>query len=292
MEPEWFKAVQEALRTRKRKVPLTRVWLAIHEEYGVGIRTRSTLGLSDSDLEKLHAAARRLTGTDPLSLDIKRSRTDLSADTAQDKLGAHPVFGMLRVAATDGLVEMRDDNGAIVQITSVPGMHVGVCGARLVIDPERIAQVVIVENGSAMERWWDIPRMLPERYRQRSLFVYRGHAADAAALLSTLEALPDSVAILFFGDFDPSGIDIALGIDKRLGQCRIALLAPARPGDLAETMSKPGTFEKQYLCLQRQIGLNRSAELMELLTSIRQNGWAVTQESLIAHRVLLAVYSV
>ncbi|QJD58896.1 hypothetical protein HG264_08215 [Pseudomonas sp. gcc21] len=280
------------MRTRKRKVPLTRVWLSIHEEYGVGIRSRSSLDLSDSDLDKLYTAARRLTRHDPLSLDIEKSRTDLSADTAQDKLGSQPVFRMVRVATTDGLVEMRDDNGAIVQIPCLPGMYVGVCGAKLVINPERIDQVIIIENGSAMERWWDITHMLPERYRQRSLFVYRGHGADAAALLGTLEALPDSVAILFFGDFDPSGIDIALGVGKHLGRCHIALLAPAEPGKLVQTMSKPGTFEKQYPCLQRLLELNRSAELMKLLASIRQNGWAVTQESLIAHRIPLAIYSV
>lgn len=291
MQAEWFRTVQDALRTRKRKVPLTSTWLAIHEEYGVGIRSRSTLDLSDDDLDKLHAASRRLTGTDPLPLDLEKSRTALSEDTAQDKLGAQPVFSMLRVAATDGVVEVLDESSSIVRIPCVPGTYAGVRGAQLVINPEHIDQVIIIENGSAMEGWWDIRPILPERYRQRSLLVYRGHAADAAALMNTLTALPDSVAILFFGDFDPSGIDIALGINKRVGQRRIALLAPARPRELAAGMSKLETFEKQYACLLRLFGLHLSPELVELLESIKQGEWAVTQESLIAHRVPLSAYS-
>lgn len=149
MQAEWFRTVQDALRTRKRKVPLTSTWLAIHEEYGVGIRSRSTLDLSDDDLDKLHAASRRLTGTDPLPLDLEKSRTALSEDTAQDKLGAQPVFSMLRVAATDGVVEVLDESSSIVRIPCVPGTYAGVRGAQLVINPEHIDQVIIIENGSA-----------------------------------------------------------------------------------------------------------------------------------------------
>lgn len=292
MSPEWFPTIQRALRARKRSVPLNRIWLAINEEYGVGIRSGSKLDLSEDDLSKLHLAAGRLAGTDPLALDLEQSRLDQSEHTAQDKLSSRAVFTMLRVGAPDGLVEVLDGNDAIVQIPSVPGTFVGVRGAQLVINPARFDQVIIIENGSAMERWWDIPPILPERYRTRSVLVYRGHAADAAALLTTLSALPDSIDVLFFGDFDASGMDIALGIARHLGRRRIAILAPAEPEQLAASMSKPETYEKQNQCLQRLLGLTFSEELSGLLDVIKRDGWAVTQESLIAHGVPLAAYPI
>lgn len=290
MSPEWFPIIQRALRARKRSVPLNRTWLAVHAEYGVGIRSGSKLDLSEDDLAKLHAAAERLAGTNPLALDLAQSRIDQSKHTAQDKLSSRPVFRMLRVAATDGVIEVRSDNGAIVHFPSMPGTFIGMRGAQLVIDPARFDRVIIIENGSAMERWWDIPPILPERYRTRSLLVYRGHGQDAAALLSTLSALPDAVDVLFFGDFDPSGVDIALGIDKHLIHRRIALLAPTMPERLAKSMTKPETYEKQNQCLQRLLGLSLSEELNELLGLIKRDGWAVTQEILIAHGVPLTVY--
>ncbi len=295
MRKEWVKPIQFVLRKRQHRVKLTQVWRSIEAEYAVGVMGRNHLDLRDADFDRLQTIlASFLKHGSPLSIDLTADRITLASQTPQEKISPVRALSMVRLAPTDGYVsvfEMGTENRYKMRV--LPGTVLSVSLNQLALEADYYQNIIIVENGAIIERWWSIVALLPEELRTGTLFVYRGHGDEQKRLLQRLAQLQDErTKIYFFGDFDPSGIYIALtSIARRIPSMPFGIIAPSSPEELSQKMSKPDVFLRQgkhLSSLESKVSL--APPVQTLVKRLRVQGLAVTQETLIAQQVGLRAY--
>lgn len=297
MRKEWVSPICAALTKRYQgaTVRLNASWKAIADEYGVGVRVgRDQLRLDDDDLDRLSNALALFSNVDnPLLIDRSADRLTLAAQTAQEKLSSAPAFTMARVAPSDGYINVLDIDGKDSHRLHAPeGIALMIPVSQLMLDVDAYQNIIIIENGAAFESWGQIVPLLPQDLRANTLFVYRGHGNEQRRLLDKIADLKGGTQLFFFGDYDPSGIDIAINtIAKGIKEKPLCIIAPANKSDITPKLSKPDIFLKQSKALERIKALpDTSQATLALMNHLGDNGFAVTQETLIAHKISLAVY--
>lgn len=295
MRKEWARPIQAVLRRRQQSVKLSHVWRAIATEYAVGVMGRGFLDLSDTDFERLLAALSGFLKHDtPLSVDLTADRMALAIQTPQEKISPVRALSMVRLAPTDGYVLVSEMGTKTVhRLQVLSGTALSVSLNQLVLEAGLYQNIIIVENGAVIESWWNIVPLLPEDLRTGTLFIYRGHGNEQKCLLQRVSQLQGMrTKVYFFGDFDPSGIYIALtSIARRIPDGSIGIIAPSSLTELSQQMSKPDVFlqqEKHLRSLESRVDLDTS--ILRLIQQVRRRRLAITQETLIAQKVVLAVY--
>lgn len=295
----WAKPIQTALRRRSNGavVNASAAWKAISYEYSVGVRKgRTQIVLSNNDLDRLHKAlAVYLCNDNPVLVNLDADRMTLALETPQEKQSPSHAFCLVRVAPTDGYVTVLDITTQEPQrLRVLAGTVLSVRLDQLMLEADNYQHIIIIENGAAIEWWWNIVPLLPTDLRTNTLFVYRGHGNEQKRLLKTLAKLSShSTRFYFFGDYDPSGINIAVtSIMQRLPNKTFSIIAPADQSALTERMNKYDVFLKQLRDLKRvRKRTDLSASTLDLLSHLERKQLAITQETLMAQGVPLAVYS-
>lgn len=297
MLKEWVMPVQVALKKRGNtsKVKITKAWKALVDEYDIGIKMGNYLELSTSDFDRLQTILNHFMQCDHAAfLDTSKTRAQIAALTPEEKTSSARAFSLVRLAPSDGYItlsELVTRQHQSVQVLA--GTLLSVTLEQLNLETDNFKSIIIIENGATIEQWWDIVPLLPVELQTNALFIYRGHGNEQKRILKRLAQIQSpSTTLYFFGDYDPSGIEIGMTtMYRRLPNTAFAIIAPAERAGVTARMSKPDTFNKQKGALTR---LERRTDLApaikELVTHMRDNKLAVTQEVLVARGVGLAVY--
>lgn len=288
--------IQDALRKRKREVPASGAWLALHEEWGVGRQQGKRIHLSLEDRDAMRQRAMDVYGVDPVTLDMEQDRTDMARTTADEKLSRQQAFGRLvRVAVPGGGVTVQPSEGSAEKavIPTPPGVLLSVEPAQLCLDQAQVQRVLVIENANIMERWWEMVPYLPARWRQHTLLAYRGHRQDLRSMQEWIGQHRGTLEVGFYGDFDPHGVRIGLRSYAPLAPPgQFWLIGPKVPHAIPRHANKPDIFEKHASALRylrRHVPPAR--ECCSMIEQIHLGQWAVTQEAMLAHGIGLAEYA-
>lgn len=298
MHKNWVAPIQAALRRRNQGVTVnfSAAWRAIAEEYGVGVKVgRRELRLEDGELDSLSGALSYfLKVEDPLHVDLTSDRLTLAEKSPQEKLSSTRALSLVRIASTDGyVIVLEQGTGNSLSLDVPAGTVLSVSPKQLELEGDDFQNFVIIENGAAIENWWRIMPLLPEKLQTNTLFIYRGHGNEQRHLLERLTSLcSEKARLYFFGDYDPSGIYIALSsIAKRMAGRSLRIIAPRDLSDITPEMSKDDVFLKQRKNLEWVLAHPHLSEAVQTLVShISSNGFSVTQETLIAQKIPLDTY--
>jgi hypothetical protein len=204
-----LKVIQNTLQLKSKVVPLNKTWQMLNSELQIGIAVARELHLTDSDLGMLKTLYAKHVKAEPETIYSKNAdRMDLTDYRKDEKSGELNVFGQLLVFASRSapLPLLSSD----VQI-SYPGLVSTIPIEQVAI--EKIAKLVVLENGTMLTRLFDWIDQLPMEW-QDSLFIYRGHLQNCRDLNLLLERLPTSTAVAVYGDLDPSGLNIVASLNS------------------------------------------------------------------------------
>lgn len=140
-----FSAVTKALKDKPGKVAMTAPWKEMHANWGVGRKIGPKLQLSPSDFDLMHQRAIQEYGADPLGLDRDKDRTELSADTSNEKLTYQRAFGRLLRVVVPGhgvMIGPPPGNAGLPTLIPMPrGVLLSVEPDQLVLETEKIYRV-------------------------------------------------------------------------------------------------------------------------------------------------------
>lgn len=297
MLKEWVAPVQVALKKRGNisKVKITKAWKALVDEYDIGIKVGNYLELSASDFDRLQAMLNHFMQCDHAAfLDTSKTRAQIAAVTPEEKASSARAFSLVRLAPSDGYITLSElGTRQHESVRVLAGTFLAVTLEQLNLEVDNFKSIIIIENGATIEQWWDIVPLLPVELQTNTLFIYRGHGNEMKRLMKRLAQIQNpATTMYFFGDYDPSGIEIGMtSIFRRLPNTAFGLIAPEACLDVTARMSKPDTFIKQERALARiQKRTDIAPAIQTLATHMRDNKLAVTQEVLVARGVRLEVY--
>jgi len=222
-----MQAVHRLLRQHLEKVDLNRTWQQLHAHFEVGRPDGNRLRFNREERKLLQRMAHDEWGFDPLEGVPDGNRREVAARAVDEKLARrHP---------DDGFVLVKGRLPAPLPALS-PGFSLRAPLDGL--DCAAIERVLVIENLDSFDDW--------ERYRAPaglagSLVLYRGHGGLARSAHRLLAALPDTVRISVFPDWDPAGLCIAQTLPRA-----DVLLAP----ELDEALLALGSrehFDRQHL---------------------------------------------
>ncbi|WP_108444491.1 DUF7281 domain-containing protein [Halomonas denitrificans] len=277
-----IKALQRVLRQPTDQVRLGQVWRHIHEEHGIGTPQGRTLRLLAHDLDRIRRVYDRLTNNAGLHVNLDQDRVSLAGHLPDEKISTHQAFSTLqRVAHTKGEMTIRAGDTAL-PLPCPPGVLLAVLGDMLILPPET-QNVLVVENGAVMERWWQIVPLLPDALRHNTLILYRGHDQGARELKTLLADWADRISLHLFVDFDAAGLEIAQGVFADVPARQQQVVIPVFPLELKKSRKEGEYFKQleQLARLERQHGL--SAELRQAVQLMKQERLALSQEAMLAH---------
>lgn len=163
------------------------------------------------------------------------------------------------------------------------------------LDCAAVNKVVVVENGEMLVQWRLLKGHLPRYWSRGCLVIYKGHGSNQNELVTFLSRLrPDAQVGLYF-DYDPAGLAMAYSLADRL-ECNVDLLAPldTRTSTLLDIASGEN-FAKQFSVgaslLKRLRISGADGDRIDVLDRVMTNRLAVTQESLMAHKVPLKIFT-
>ncbi|MBS9405341.1 hypothetical protein KG088_17145 [Halomonas sp. TRM85114] len=278
-------ALQNALKTRRSRVKLTRHWQETHDEMGVGqMAGDQYLYLSGDDYDRLQDEYDRRTRHAPLSLDLSQDRVAVARYAENEKTSTRQVFsGFLRVGASHGRIFTT---AAHQDICLLPNSYLSLKDPDM-LDLSRYQRVLIVENGAMMENLEGMEAILPSEYREATLYVYRGHDSSARRVSELVSALTSTHRLGLFCDYDMAGLDIAAQYLKQRPSCPVEMLAPEAP----DALTIQGR-ESLYIIQMEMMGrvMNHTGSLPSLtrhIDTIRKARKGLTQEAMLAHRIYL-----
>lgn len=250
-----LQAIHDLLRERRQQVPLNDTWRRIHRLLEVGEVRGRHLHFDPSMLRLLREAAACEAGPDLLAVQPAGNRRETATLGFRDEKQAPQ-------RPDDGFVLVKGRLPAPLPVLTA-GLSLRVPLAELALSA--IGQVLVIENLDSFDQWQDY-RAPPGL--EDSLVLYRGHAGLARGARRLLAALPTSVPVTVFPDYDPAGLAIALSLPRA-----DALLLPTLdPALLA--LGSAAHFQRQYRACQTLDG----AEL---------GGWAAAWATLKHHGVSL-----
>lgn len=284
---------------RKPKLRLTKVWLEINEEEGLGRVEGKFIYLTPNDYNLLSDAMKALNGVRPENMLLDGCRIETAMQLSNEKNSrSGNVFSRPTVYATTGNIPL----GRPYDTIRVPD------GATLTIDSVRLPSasqmlnnnldcVIIIENGAVMENLTLFIKTIPQQIKQKALIVYRGHGKDAEAVISWVLSLDSAVKILIASDFDPAGFKIMM--DYKRENASTFMLSPIigeikrvlDEGLLRVQLSDSDRFENQNreLSLVKNKINNESftEEFCSVFKLVECEKYAISQETMIAHHINL-----
>ena len=283
LSPRDFVAIQKLLQKRSAKLPLTKLWRRVCDEYGIGSISvdERHIGFNAADREQLRKVVFRETSFDPLTDELpdfaKSDRVALAGFSSNEKIGRRAV-GAGRVLVTSASGRLLVDG----EYFSVPK------GTGLWLDWRRIGRpqgepIIVVENEAAFNAWHCF--RLPEPLRSCAA-VYRGHDSAAVATNEWVDSLTKDELIGAY-DFDPAGLAMAK-------QCGVGqILVPADPGEFLGTSTQNSpALDKSSAFLQQhqQHASNRlwvSGEIKGAWRWMDEHGSSITQEAMASTAALM-----
>lgn len=268
MQNKWDKA-RKFLLSEQQSVPASSYWDTLCKDEGIGRLVARRWVFVESDRQTLRALITRATGTDPCLSALPQDRMAQASEAADEKLAREPVFSKwMLVAKRDGAIQMRHG-----------GLGTTPAGTCLAVPPQQLdlsaeTQIIVVENGSAIQHWHDI--QVPEDWRH-ALWCYRGHGSNAAALNRLLKDCPHA-SVAWYCDLDPAGLVIAMHEHTLMMVPELAA-TQSFTSDFLQKHSKLKTFLAQQ---KFAMPITRSKERTLLWKYIQAQQIALTQETMIA----------
>lgn len=279
-------AIQSVLRKSASSCKANKLWVGIHQAYGFGTIASGMLSFTPHELDSLRQRIIQELGLDLLHDSLEGDRLDYAEKGLDEKLSGISVFG-------DGLVMAREK---MLPIKLIGGACTTPVGSSVVVDePQLVAsdieRLVVIENGRLFKRWQDIK--LPESCAGAHL-VYRGHGNNVKYLKTLMSRLPESTSVMYFPDFDASGLLIALSYRPD------GLLLPANWQGLGsedsnfKTLNKPSAFFNQIEDLTRLKNWSEGRPetcqyIQQIAAHVEEYKVAIPQEHLVVHSVELDV---
>lgn len=244
-------AVHQLLREQTRRVAYGRVWQAIARHFEVGSLQGNWLHFDAPQRRALRELATLEWGFDPLVGVPDGSRLEVAA-----------------LAIDEKTARQRPDDAHVLIKGRLPfplpslaaELSLRVPLQSLALDA--IEDLLVIENLDSFDHWqqYQAPPQVTN-----ALLLYRGHGGWARGARRLLEALPASVRVTLFGDYDPAGLAIAVDLPRV-----DAVLAPPLSDALLAKSSR-SHFERQY----------RSASHLE---SVELGGWQPLWDEIKARR--------
>lgn len=167
-------------------------------------------------------------------------------------------------------------NGQIINLPNRSHIEIGLSE----IDTIELGCVLMVENLETFNdiSEFDIASLLPDNI----MVVYRGdpQTTGGMRLLKRLMDEEPSINSVWFSDFDPAGIEMALA-----SKCRLLLLPEL--SSLESIKGDKDDFSNQYLQLTRLRSKNLSSELAPYIDYLDKRKEGFTQERMFAKQVRL-----
>ena len=208
-----------------------------------------------------------------------RSRLSRSTLAPNEKRGGYAVFGSMLNFSGNTCLWFKDGTSVGLNTNAILSCDLNT------IDISKISSLSVVENGDTIIHAKILPEILPLSYKN-SLIVFRGYGENIVLVHNLVKMLSEDCTLGYFFDYDPSGLKMMIAEGKKRDS---ALLLPKTLPKEVIKLNKKETFNIQYndlqpLYAQRQ---NFSQRLREHIENIKDNEYAITQENLVAHRVLL-----
>jgi hypothetical protein len=280
-------SIKTVLRKHQKQVSANSLWRGLCERYGVGRIGTRYIDLSLMDRERIRNAVKRECKFDPMHIELSGDRLQIASITQNEKRSGDKVFGDQLVLASPGGGVIKTCNG---ELSTPLGTLVSVRYELLEI--EAITTLVIVENGQLMTHW-DYWATLP--WLLGSHLIYRGHGENQNQVQMLVDSLSKDVDIICFPDFDPAGLDLALRYKPN------GLIIPkdwsewSKEHDFVKRFNKHDSFFEQEAALgdwpQRHVQLKNNEVLTELVSHLRKERIAITQEHLVANDQVLMRFS-
>lgn len=256
-------------------MPFNKTWQKVHQDYQIGTVHGKEFHLTSKELEYLQSCiyAKQVKVVPEQSLNLQSDRMDLLNFLKDEKSGGYSVFGdQLVLASVHAKLPLKQGDVTIGYKGLVPTVHADelVCN--------KIAKLIIVENGTMLTRLFDWYGQLPEKW-QDSLFIYRGQGQNARQVFKLLASLPEHTEMAFYGDFDPFGLNIAAHFFK----CRtMSILIPQCWQEITRNHVDNNTvkfFEQIHSSHDLSIDAAQPLALRNLYRHIHSNQIALMQEN-------------
>ncbi|TKB47736.1 hypothetical protein FCL40_14765 [Ferrimonas sediminicola] len=278
---------------QEREVALGALASRLHRDYGFGEligdgRARARLQISRDHLSALRDELKRDGLGDPCQPEFvteAQSRNHLAQTRQDEKRGARAVgddlvlcrpLGHWHIDGQPIPLPPFEQAGQLLNWRSLSDMAPRLCHSHL----------VLVENLALMP---ELHRLALPRSLNNPLFLYRGDAdRSTGAAYRCFRAFKGRLPLVYFGDFDPAGLEIGLGC----GAERLLLPAP----DCWETLLHPhwqsltGAERRWYAQeaqARRLFSRNLAEPLKQALLAMDSHKQTRTQEHLLAHGVEL-----
>jgi hypothetical protein len=256
------------------EVKLNRLWLYLHDEYGIGRKSTNLLHLTGKDHQRIRAITQNNTRLDPILPLPGGDRLTVAKNTGNEKLGSdNPGRHHILLNSPCGFLSV---NGLKIPLTSGSSYR---CDWRQ-LDLNTVRKVIVVENLQAFDyiQMASLPATLNDAW-----VLYRGHDVSAKATLDLLNALSDNCQIIGFADYDPAGFKILL-TTLRLSHC----LLPKLSADLfKKALGTQHRFQAQQTAINYVEKTKLSKTLQLHWQALMQHRVCVAQELMLSTSVLL-----
>ena len=276
-----FNVISQALKARKSKVKMAKIWRAIYDEFAIGRLevegTQAWLYFDVADREKLRSVCLASTGEDPLHQAMQGSRTEregYNEKWATESIQRYMVY-------CTSFKQAIYVNGGVFNLPLQAGLWLDYRN----IDVAHYERLIIVENLEAFIFWseFNVPESMAG-----ALVLYRGHDISAGAVQRFLMALPDTLDITVFSDPDPSGLKIILDTPHVS-----SALVPESVESLKSQTNAERFASQLVVNTAMKINVQRcSPAFQTYVAAIVDSGIAVSQEKLCQKKIPLMLIDV
>lgn len=261
-----LKAIQKLLQTGTRSTS-SKALIHYCRAYGIGNENGNSQHFSARDLEQLNQLFRQHYHGD-IRQPFATQHCRFDSDTLDEKLAPAVFASQLIFAAIDPSTKLPHWSAdiSIHHQGFIPTLAQDYC------DPNKIARLIIVENGDMMNhahRWMpDLPRLW-----RSALLLYRGHGDNQRHVKTLVQQLPANTPLAIYPDLDPQGIRIAAEYLPRASHIIVPANWQALRGD------NPYNRREKYLeQTQRQHSTPSHPILQQLSDHLAQKQLALMQE--------------
>lgn len=275
-----LQSVHRVISEALAEIKLSRFWLYLHNEHGIGRKNGNNLQLSKEDRQRIREITQNSTRIDPMQPLPSGSRLEISKYSGNEKLGSDaPGRHHLLLNSPNGLLKINT-----VEIPLSLGSSYR-CDWRE-LDVSQVENVIVVENLQAFD--YIQQAQLPKEL-QNAWVLYRGHDVSSQAVRDLLNRLPKQTQIIGFADYDPDGFKILLTNFPRISHC----LLP----ELGETLFNLslGTqlrFQIQQAAIDYIENVGLPASLHPHWQALIQHRVCISQEQIMAQSINLSCYPI
>lgn len=255
------------------EVKLNRLWLYLHDEYGIGRKNGSNLQLTFKDHQRVREITQQNTRLDPILPLPFGSRLQVSKHTGNEKLFSEaPGRHHLLLNSPDGLLKLKHTEIPLTMGSSYR------CDWRE-LELSQLDRIIVVENLQAFD-YIQIAQ-LPEQL-ECAWVLYRGHDVSARAVIDLLNELPESCDIIGFADYDPDGFKILLSNIPRISHC---LLPELSDNLFAMALGTQNRFRQQQAAMDYINNCALPVSLHLHWLTLMQHKVCIAQELVLAEKI-------